>query len=458
MPDRVLIVDDDVAMCEVLSETLGARGFDVVFSTSGESAMARLDQMEFATVVTDVCMPGVNGIDLCRRITGKYPQIPVIVITAFGKLETAIDAIRAGAYDFITKPLESESLALTLQRAIDLRNLRDEVKRLRYALNYDVQLPTIVGDCPDMQKLRATIARISESDVSVLISGESGSGKEMIARALHSAGRRAGGPFVAVDCTRLPESALEAELFGHFADRSTEAECRGVFAQAHGGTVFLDEVGRMPLSTQARLLRMIRQETGPTGGVRESHFDVRLMASTNRDLESAVSEGEFRDDLYFQINVVHLEVPPLRARGNDVLLLAQYLLREFGQKARTPVVGLSPAAAQKLLAYPWPGNIRELRNCVERAVALASCDHLMVEDLPDKVRNYEPSHVLLAAENPSELVTMDEVERRYIHRVLEAVGGNKTLAARVLGFDRKTLYRKLESFAVLERINAGKPS
>lgn len=468
MPGRVLIVDDDVAMCEVLSEALGARGFDIVFATSAESALARLDQMDFATVVTDVCMPGSNGIELCQRITGKYPQIPVIVITAFGRLETAIDAIRAGAYDFITKPLESESLALTLERAIQLRSLRDEVKRLRFALHQDAQLPTILGECPEIQKVRNTVARISESDVAVLISGESGTGKEIVARALHSAGKRADGPFVHVDCGSLSESALEWELFGDHKESATAPRSRpavqasgragagGVLAQAQGGSLFLDEVDRLTPTMQLRLLRALQQGSSSNCGEGGLGHDCRLIASTNRDMESAVADGEFREDLYFQINVVHLEIPPLRARGGDVLLLAQHFLREFRQRSKMAIVGLAPSAAQKLLAYPWPGNMRELRNCIERAVALASCDHVTPDDLPEKIRDYAPAHVLLAADDPSELATMDEVERRYILRVLEAVGGNKTLAARVLGFDRKTLYRKLDSFAVMERIQASK--
>jgi len=281
----------------------------------------------------------------------------------------------------------------------------------------------------------------------VLVRGESGTGKELVAQALHKRGRRTAGPFVAVNCAAMPETLLESELFGHARGAFTDAKSArtGLFVQADHGTLFLDEIGTMPLGLQPKLLRALQQRTvRPVGSDTEVPFDVRLVAATNADLEAAVEAGTFREDLFFRINVIPIEVPPLRRRGNDVLLLAQRFLEEFASQAQKPVRGLTSAAAEKLLGYSWPGNVRELRNCIERAVALTRFEQLTVEDLPDKVRDAKRPAVLLAADDPSELVPMEEVERRYILRVLEAAGGNKASAARILGLDRKTLYRKLE--------------
>jgi len=456
---RVLIVDDDVDMCELLAAGLKARDFEATYATSADEGLGHLQCQEYAAVITDVCMRGISGLDFCSRITTNYPQIPVIVITAFGSLETAVAAIRAGAYDFITKPLNTEELAMTLERAAQLRGLRDEVKRLRYTLDRAGEFSTVLGESPQMQKVCALMARIGDSDASVLITGETGTGKKVVARALHDASPRGAGPFITVNCTAAPEPMLESELFGGPEGSHPEARGarEGLFHRAGRGTLFFDEIGGMPLALQLKLLRVLQDRPlRPAGTDTEAGFDVRIVAATNRDLESAVAEGQFREDLYFRINVIHIELPPLRARGNDVLLLGQHFIRELAARTKKEVVGLSTHAAQKLLAYPWPGNVRELQNCMERAVALATCDHVMVDDLPEKVAGYQPSHVLIAGENPSELVTMEEVEKRYIRRVLDTVGGNKTLAARVLGFDRKTLYRKLESYAILERLTTNR--
>jgi two-component system response regulator HydG len=283
----------------------------------------------------------------------------------------------------------------------------------------------------------------------VLITGESGTGKEVVARALHRRGRRKNGPFVAVNCAALPETLLESELFGHARGAFTDARSArsGLFVQANGGTLFLDEITEMPLALQPKLLRALQERVvRPLGGEGEVPFDVRLVTATNRDLETAVEEGRFRGDLFFRVNVIHVPLPPLRARGGDILLLAQRFLGEYGARSSKQVTGLSPQAAERLLAYSWPGNVRELENCIERAIALAQHDHILPDDLPEKVRAYRRSHVLVASDDPAELVPLEEVERRYILRVMEAVGGNKSQAAQVLGLGRKTLYRKLEAY------------
>ncbi|HUI28087.1 MAG TPA: sigma-54 dependent transcriptional regulator, partial [Candidatus Kryptonia bacterium] len=378
------------------------------------------------------------------------PDVPVVVITAFGSLDSAVAAIRAGAYDFITKPVKIDALALALDRAVRHRALRVEVKRLRQMVVDTQRFEEVLGESPPMRKVHELLGRIADSDSSVLVTGESGTGKEVVAKALHRRSRRGHGPFVAINCAAMPETLLESELFGHARGAFTDARTprTGLFVQASGGTLLLDEIGDLPLSLQPKLLRALEERVvRPVGGNEEIAFDVRLIATTNRDLDSAVEDGRFREDLYFRINVIHLVLPPLRARGTDVLLLAQHFLSHDALKAGKSVSAISPEAAERLLAYSWPGNVRELRNCIERAVALTQYEQITVDDLPEKIQAYRRSHVLVTSDDPSELVPLEEVERRYILQVMDAVGGNKTLAAQVLGLGRKTLYRKLEQYA-----------
>jgi two-component system response regulator HydG len=449
MQNTVLFVDDDRSMCEMVEGALGRRGFKVTPRSSADEALLALDQQDFSVVVTDLNMHGMNGIDLCRRIVENRPDVPVVVVTAYGSFETAVGAIRAGAYDFITKPVQMDELALTLERAVQHRTLRDEVKRLRRVVSEAQRLEDIIGASPAMRKVYDLIERVAESDATVLITGESGTGKELIAQALHRRGRRSAGPFVAVNCAAMPETLLESELFGHTKGAFTDARSSrtGLFVQASGGTLFLDEVGEMPIGMQVKLLRALQQRTvRPVGGNQEVPFDTRIIAATNRDLETEVAERRFREDLYYRINVVRIQIPPLRSRGSDVLLLAQHFLERYAAQGNKRVTGLSSAAAEKLLAYNWPGNVRELQNCVERAVALTQFEQVTVDDLPEKIRDHKTNNFVVATEDPTELLPMEEVERRYVLRVLQAVGGNKTLAAQVLGFDRRTLYRKLERY------------
>ncbi|MEW6271073.1 MAG: sigma-54 dependent transcriptional regulator, partial [Thermodesulfobacteriota bacterium] len=432
MKPNVLVVDDDASMCETLAVGLEPRGYAVRWTTSPADALDLLAAGAFEAVVTDLNMRGMSGIELCARIAADRPDLPVIVITAFGSLDTAVGAIRAGAYDFITKPLELEVLVLALERAIALRRLREEVRRLREARDAASGDGELVGASPAMRRVHELLERIVDSDASVLITGESGTGKEVVARSLHRRGRRSRGPFVAINCAALPETLLESELFGHARGAFTDARAArtGLFVQANGGTLFLDEIAELPLALQPKLLRALQERVvRPLGGDTEIPFDVRLVTATNRDLETAVHEGRFREDLYFRVNVIHVPLPPRRARGGDILLLAQRFVADYGARSGKQVTGLSPQAAERLLAYAWPGNVRELENCIERAIALAQHDQVLPDDLPEKVRDYRRSHVLVASDDPAELVPLEEVERRYILRVMEAVGGNKSQAA-----------------------------
>ncbi|WP_338870665.1 sigma-54 dependent transcriptional regulator [Myxococcus stipitatus] len=447
MPGRVLMVEDEREMRAMLEKGLTRRGYAPVALGSADEALARLATEDFDVVLTDLRMPGMDGLALCERIVLNRPDIPVIVVTAFGSLETAVAAIRAGAYDFVTKPIDVDALVLVLERAVQHRALREEVRRLRQELGRRQDTGAVVGESPAMQQAYALIDRVADLDSTVLITGESGTGKEVAARAVHTRGRRSDGPFVALNCAAMPEALLESELFGHAKGAFTDAKAArtGLFVQAHGGTLFLDEVGELPLTLQPKLLRALQERVvRPVGGDTEVPFDARIVAATNRDLELAVEEGRFREDLYYRLNVIGVELPPLRARGNDVLLLSQRFIEQFAGRNNKRVVGLSPAAAQRLLAYGWPGNVRELQNCMERAVALTSFEQLTVDDLPERIRNYSQPKGATENTDPSELVTLEELERKYIHRVLETVGGSRTLAARILGVDRKTLYRKLE--------------
>jgi DNA-binding NtrC family response regulator len=444
---RVLIVDDERSMCEMLETDLKLRDFEVQWFTSAEDGFRVVLEQPIDTVLTDLKMPGIDGLEFCRRIVENRPDIPVVVMTAFGSLETAVAAIRAGAYDFVTKPVEMDLLALTLGRAIGHRELQEKVKVLSQAADRAARFEDLIGASPAMQKLYDQLARIADTETSILITGESGTGKELVARSLHSRSRRRDRPFVPVNCAALPDTLLESELFGHAKGAFTDARSdrKGLFAQAEGGTLFLDEIGEMPLTMQPKLLRALEESrVRPVGSDQEVPFDVRIVTATNRDLETAVEESRFREDLFFRINVIQLDMPPLRSRGTDVLLLAQHYLEAFATRAGKEVEGLSDAVAERLLNYSWPGNVRELRNVVERAVALTRYNKLAVEDLPEKIREYRSSQVFIGGEDPSELVPIEEVERRYIEHVLRAVDGNKTVAARILGLDRKTLYRKLQ--------------
>jgi two-component system response regulator HydG len=449
MAVRVLFVDDERGVCEWAADGLRKRGFTVLWRTTPSEALALLEAEDFDVVVADLIMPGLSGLEFCERIVANRSDVPVVVITAFGSLETAIAAIRAGAYDFLSKPFESEALIITIERAVENRRLRAEVKRLRERHGEDEDFGALIGTSLPIQKLRTLLGRVAVSDSSTLITGESGTGKEVAARVIHERSPRKLGPFVAINCAAMPEALLEAELFGHVKGAFTDAKAAraGLLHQSSGGTLLLDELGDMPIGLQPKLLRALEQrEARPLGGDAEVPFDVRIIATTNRDLETMIEEGRFREDLYYRINVIHVMMPALRARGGDVLVLAQRFITEFAHKSKKAVEGMSAAVAERLVSYSWPGNVRELRNCIERAVALTEFAELTVNDLPDRIQRYQTSHVVVAGDDPSEMVPLEEVERRYILRVLEAVQGSKTQAARILGLDRATLYRKLDRY------------
>ncbi len=438
----VLVVDDDRGAVDVLSESLSQGGFDVRTTTSPERVLAMLAERPAEVVLTDLRMGSVDGISLTRAILREHAHTAVVVVTAFGSIRTAVDAIRAGAHDFLTKPFDLEAVALTLDRAVEHARLLAEVARLRTALG-PRGVSGILGTSPAITRVHELVRRVAPLDASVLITGESGSGKELVARAIHEQSPRAAHPFVATNCAAIPETLIESELFGHVRGAFTDARSdrEGLFARAGKGTLLLDEIGELTPSTQAKLLRVLQERTfRPVGGNQELALEARVLAATHKDLSVEIAEGRFRSDLFFRLQVIEIIVPPLRVRGDDVLLLAGHFVAQVCARMNRPTLTLSAEVARRLSAYDWPGNVRELANAIERAVALARGTTIELGDLPERVAN-EPA---LERGGDDELSTLEEAERRHVLRVLDATSGNKRLAAQILAVDRSTLYRMLD--------------
>ena len=448
----VLIVDDDEDAAMLIGDGLRRRQFDVHVVNSGAACLEYLRFAAVDVVVTDLQMPGMSGVELCKALGERHPDALAVMLTGFGTFEVAVGAIRAGVYDFLLKPVKIDALVLVLERALEHLALRREVTRLRGAADLQAAVPGMIGSSSAIREVCDLIRRVAPSDATVLIAGESGTGKELVARALHQLSARRDAPFVAVNCGAMPAPLLESELFGHVRGAFTDAKRSraGLFVQATGGTIFLDEIGEMPMEMQVKLLRVLQERTArPVGSDEETPFETRVITATNRDLETAVDDKRFREDLFHRINVVAIPVPPLRARAGDVMELANSFLERALVRNTKRATGISRDAAQKLLDYDWPGNVRELENCIERAVAMCTTTEIQVIDLPVRIQRHECKRLVLTTEPSSaELLPLEEVERRYVRHILDAVGGNKTHAARILGIDRRSLYRRLEPASV----------
>lgn len=455
MTRRVLIVDDDRELRELLEDQLAAEGYEARSTDSSHEVLERAAAEEVDLIVTDLRMPGISGIDLCREVHRVRPDMPVVLMTAFGDLDAAVEGIRAGAYDFLSKPFEIEQLLLILERAFAHQHLADEVRRLRRLTGDYPGYQGIVGTSEPMQRLYDMIDRVGRAEVSVLILGESGSGKELVARALHQISRRHAGPFVPLNCAAVPETLLESELFGHAKGAFTDArmERKGLLREAQGGTVFLDEIGDLSAAVQPKLLRALQERrVRPVGGDAEVAVDARIIAATHHQLKDQVERGEFRADLFYRLAVITVEVPPLRDRGEDILLLAEVFCEETARReGRLPPM-VSEDVASCLLRYGWPGNVRELHNCMERCVTLAE-DTIYPSHLPPEIREAgqaaasQPEQRLTAVpREQNSFLPLFEIERRHILRVIDAVDGNKSQAARILGIDRKTLQARLARY------------
>jgi DNA-binding NtrC family response regulator len=446
----ILVVEDDAAMREMLREALDDDGYAVEAVGGGRAGIERVKQGGIDLVVSDVKMPDLDGLDMLREIKAVTPSPHVITITAFGSIDTAIRAVKLGAFDYITKPFEIDQLILSVEKALAERALRSEVQRLRAEVQRSYRFDDIIGKSPAMQEIFGVIRRLAASSATVLVTGESGTGKELIAKSLHFNSPRKGRPFVPLNCAAIPDTLMESELFGHKRGAFTDARTdrAGLFVEADGGTLFLDEIAELSPTLQAKLLRVLQEgEIRPLGASRAERVDVRVVAATNKDLEARLKSGAFREDLYYRLNVIHIHLPPLRERAEDLLALSDHFLSVCAARAGKEVRGLHEAAKKALLAHGWPGNVRELENTIERAVALCETGIIRAEDLPAAVRerragDADPMQTALARG-----LTLAEVEREFIQRVLTAEGGNKTKAAQRLGLDRKTLYRKLEEYA-----------
>ena len=443
-PGTVLIVDDEVAARELCSEVALEAGLRVRTAATTEQALEALEQAPVDIVVTDLKVPQMGGLELLRRIRAAFPHIAVVVLTQYGTIETAVEAMRAGAADYLTKPFHVEELRNKLERLLRAVEMDHENRILREQLRSRPGFGGLVGISPRMQKVYKLIEKVSQHSYPVLVLGESGTGKELVARSIHFSGPRRSGPFVPVDCSALGPILIESELFGYVKGAFTGAlrSKVGLLEAADGGTLFLDEIADLPFDLQAKLLRALQErEIRPVGSNERVRINVRVIAATNRDLEAAIRSGSFRQDLYFRLNVVQIKLPPLRERKSDIPLLVNHFLEKFSDPER-PVRSISEEAMARLMAYDWPGNVRELENAIERALALGSGPVLQLADLPSNLHSSSPDRLPAS----DELLPLEELERRAIFRALRETGGDKLAAARLLGIGKTTLYRKLKQY------------
>ncbi len=442
---KVLVVDDDLEMCGLLSDVLKGEDLLVMAIHDSFEAAKILKKEEFDVVITDLRMNGLKGLDLLEEARQVAPLTPVIIITAFGTIESAIKAMKMGAYDYITKPFQMDELVLTVKKALENRLLKKEVIRLKKEVESRYHFHHLIGKSPSMLRIYDLIERISDTSTNVLITGESGTGKELVGKAIHYNGTRKGGPFIPVNCAAIPETLLESELFGYKKGAFTDARSdkKGLIFEANEGTLFLDEVTEMSSNLQAKLLRVIEEkEVRPLGDTNSYPIDVRVISTSNREIKILIEQGHFREDLYYRLKVIDFELPPLRERRDDIPLLAQHFLIKFSKGLKKNITGVSEESLKFLLNYSWPGNVRELENVIQRAITLTRHEIILPEDLPNAIVQKEDESVI--QKGLREKYTVDQLEREYIKKVLVEAGGNKSKAAEILGLDRKTLYRKLQ--------------
>lgn len=446
---RILLVEDDMSLCALLSLELKKRGFQIVSAKNGREAVAKLSTDGFDAVVTDLKLGDIDGLAVLQKAKQEQPDIEVVLITGHGSIDTAVAAMKAGAFDYLTKPVEPEELVIILNKALEHRQLLGEVRRLREEVKGKYSFEGIIYASPAMQKVLDLVKKVAATEATVLIQGESGTGKEIIARAIHENSSRRSGAFVAINCGALPEGLLESELFGHIKGSFTGAERnkRGLFEEASGGTLFLDEISETTQALQVKLLRALQE--GEIRRVGDNHpikVTGRLVAATNKDLNKLVSEAKFRDDLYYRLKVFPIHIPPLRERPEDILPLAEHFLRKARKKMGGKAARFSPSAAEALKAYLWPGNVRELEHAVERAVIMAQGNAVAAVAAADLPPEILPGTAAAPARNSKE--SLEALEKRHILAVLDSCGQNHAEAAKHLGIGRNTLWRKLKSFGI----------
>ena len=445
----IMVVDDDSAHRLMLKKLLGGWGYDVAEADDGVAAIEDVRRQLFDLILMDIRMLNISGIEALEQIKMINPAIPVIIMTAYASVETAVSALKKGAYDYLTKPLDFDELKITIERATEHNRLKKENEYLKSRLGEQFDRQNLIGRSQSMVKLLETVAQVAPAEATVLISGESGTGKEMIANAIHFNSARREAPFVKINCAALTETLLESELFGHEKGAFTGAERRreGKFVQAHGGSLFLDEVSEMSKAMQVKLLRILQErEVTRVGGAEVIKVDVRVIAASNKSLKEEIQKGNFREDLFYRLNVVSLHVPPLRERKEDIPMLAQHFLKHFSKRNNKNIQGYTPRAMQKIMAYSWPGNIRELMNAVERAVVLAHADFLDAAEIALIMGDSASSVGAAESDRPPQNLSLEDVEKKSILGALDACGGNKSEAARRLGITRKTLRAKLQKY------------
>jgi len=447
---KILIVDDEAAARTSLTELLRGEGYTVEAAADGFKALARVEELEPDLVLTDLNMPGIDGVELLRKLKESSPELPVVLMTAYGGVETAVSAMHEGAADYLTKPLNIDELSIILARTLENSKLRREASELRGRLRERFSFDNIVGSSPEMQRVFKTVEQIAPSRATVLLSGDSGTGKELVAAAIHHHSPRANRPFVKLHCAALAESLLESELFGHERGAYTGADRKreGRFEQANGGTLFLDEIGEISLGTQVKLLRVLQErEFERVGGGQTLHVDVRLIAATNRGLKEMVAAGKFREDLYYRLNVINLRLPSLRERASDVPALAMHFLRRYAEENGKAVKTFSDEALHRIGSYEWPGNVRELENVIERAVVLSDGERIELGHLPPELGVVARRSVAPAVPG----ATLDELERHAILKTMESVGGSTSRAAQILGISVRKIQYKLQEYSAAPR-------
>jgi DNA-binding NtrC family response regulator len=445
---HILAVDDDAVACDLLREVLEQEGYQVNTATTGQEAIDLAREVPFDLAIIDIRIPDISGIEVLKALKRANVQMPVLMTTAYSSMNTAIEAIREGAYDYLSKPCKMEELTITVRRALEQYKLLRENQYFRQELREKYKFENIVGTTPAMLAVYKTVARLVDSKATVLIEGESGTGKELIARAIHFNGPRAEQPFVAVECASLAESLLESELFGHVRGAFTGAveTKKGLFEIADGGTIFLDEIAEISMGLQAKLLRVLQEhEIRRVGGTQPIQLDVRVIAATNKDVEALVKAERFREDLFYRLNVVTLHLPPLRKRQEDIPLLANHFLRKYSEVNHKLISHITPEAMELLCAYHWPGNVRELEHTIERAVTLTMNSALLPGDLPPRLQQQTDGPRLATS---AQLLTLEELEKQHIQAVLRATEGNKKRAAQILGINRRSLYRMAKRYGL----------
>ena len=443
---RILFVEDDAEMRELVAEFFHSEGYAISAAEHGKEALNQLNQLDFDTVVTDLRMQEMDGLALLHEIRSRDPLLPVILITAFGSIETAVEAIKEGATNFVPKPFKMQTLKLIVDKAIEQKWMMEENRFLKEELGERYSFHNIIGKSKPMQQVYQMIRQVAGSQANVLIEGESGTGKELVAKALHFNSPRSPRPFVAINCSALPETLLESELFGYVKGAFTDAKTtkQGLFEVADGGTLLLDEISSMPLGLQAKILRTLQdQEIRPLGGTSSRKVDVRIISATNKDLEGAIEERTFREDLYYRLNVISIVLPPLRRRREDIPLLAQHFLNHYSRLNNKKISGFDSAAMSYLVNAPWKGNVRELENTIERAVVLSNSEIITSAEVIPMARKSKTGKFDFG----DAFVPLKEVEKMYIEKVLQASGGSIEKAARLLGVSSRTLYRRKESEA-----------